>query len=194
MPKEAGKLPKAGTGLVISCLLYLLIHLLIPQTFKSLEMSKDSLHPFPAKLPLRCQIHTLIIKPRGSKKKARADRGAVRCPEEGAKACLRGKVSPRDDSGTGGDQARGTAPAKSEREGVGTSDMRGVGNGQPGLRGSAFGAKGQRHTAEKPTLPLPVVPRREQVLPRIVLFKKLRRLFYLLSGRFLQPLFSGAAW
>lgn len=100
-------------------------------------------------------------------------------------------MSPRDDSGTGGDQARGTAPAKSEREGVGTSDMRGVGNGQPGLRGSAFGAKGQRHTAEKPTLPLPVVPRREQVLPRIVLFKKLRRLFYLLSGRFLQPLFSG---
>lgn len=89
-------------------------------------MSKDSLHPFPAKLPLRCQIHTLIIKPRGGKKKARADQGAVRCPEEGAKACLRGKVSPRDDSGTGGDQARGTAPAKSEREGVGTSDMRGV--------------------------------------------------------------------
>lgn len=154
-------------------------------------MNKDSLHPFPAKLPLRCQIHTLIIKPRGGKKKARADQGAVRCPEEGAKACLRGKVSPRDDSGTGGDQARGTAPAKSEREGVGTSDMRGVGNGQPGLRGSAFGAKGQRYTAEKPTLPLLVVPRREQVLPRIVLFKKLRRLFYLLSGRFLQPLFSG---
>lgn len=76
-----------------------------------------------------------------------------------------------------------------EPGGAGISDMRGVGNRQPGLRGSAFGAKGQRHAAEKPMLPLPVMPCREQVLPRIVLFKK-RRLFYLLSGRFLQPLFS----
>lgn len=53
---------------------------------------------------------------------------------------------------------------------------------------SAFGAKGQTHPASASTLPLPVVPCRGQVLPWIVLFKKLWKLFHLQSGDVLQPL------
>lgn len=75
-----------------------------------------------------------------------------------------------------------------EKEWESAIQQDGVGDGQPGPRSSAFGAKGQRHPASASTLPLPVVPCRGQVLPWIVLFKKLWKLFHLQSGHVLQPL------
>lgn len=111
-PKEAGNLPGAGTGFVVSCVLYLLIH----STVKSL-LGWIRTHPSPSCQTVPCGARAIswsLIHRRVEERRGRARVCAQ--PEEGAKACLGGRHHPEVTVELEGPGEEQRARGKAERE------------------------------------------------------------------------------